>query len=74
MPLLNITTTKNKTPSHHYLHQCLHRFCKPCAELAVRKFSSVETDSRLALASRRKQAGGAECPLCRTNIASRRDL
>lgn len=54
--------------------QCLHRFCKGCAELAVRKFSAVETDSRSALRSRRKQAGGAECPLCRTNIASRRDL
>lgn len=59
---------------HQTAPQCLHRFCKDCAELAVRKFSAVENDTRAQPASRRKQAGGAECPLCRTNIASRRDL
>lgn len=61
----------NKTHTHI---QCLHRFCKGCAAQAVRKFAAVETDTRAALHSRRKQSGGAECPLCRKNIASRRDL
>lgn len=54
------------SPSHHHCccSQCLHRFCKGCAEEAVRKASAAKTMKR----------SGAECPLCRKNIASKRDL
>ncbi|KAM3571440.1 hypothetical protein VYU27_006516 [Nannochloropsis oceanica] len=46
------------------LRECLHRFCKDCGEKALRLSNETKTMKRT----------GAECPLCRTNIGSKRDL